>query len=270
MFMIGNENKMNQVFAIAGSILVHLILVGALFVADLGLNSGRPGTLEVFITGGTDSLVVSQSRGVKTQTDVDGAEEDQKKKVPHKDLNRQKRRDAKKDNLNPQVLIEIMTSLVLEEINSDVTRDRKKEKTAEGSDPFRKEISETGHGASHMSQGAEQEVVGLKKADVVYPVSPSSFYIGAFGGKNGTRFLEQVKPSYPQSAWRRGKEGKVVLKLIIDENGRLVHVDVVEDAGFGFDQAAVKAVRESTFLPATLNGHDIKSEVLLPVRFVLE
>jgi len=70
-------------------------------------------------------------------------------------------------------------------------------------------------------------------------------------------------------ARRLGREGRVVLKLIIDEAGRLMDVQVVQSAGHGFDRSAVSAVRRSSFTPAVYNGQPIKSKTKLPIRFVL-
>ena len=58
---------------------------------------------------------------------------------------------------------------------------------------------------------------------------------------------------YPPDARRLEIEGKVVLKIGIDENGTVVHVKVIERAGHGFDEAAAKAMRESKFTPAIAN-----------------
>ena len=44
-----------------------------------------------------------------------------------------------------------------------------------------------------------------------------------------------------------GREGKVVLRLTIDEIGKLQQVEVVESSGFEFTRAAVEAVKKSTF-----------------------
>ena len=56
--------------------------------------------------------------------------------------------------------------------------------------------------------------------------------------------------NYPPEAKRLGIEGKVELKLGIDENGRVVQVKVIERGGHGFDEAAVKAMRLARFKPA--------------------
>ncbi|VAX30790.1 hypothetical protein MNBD_NITROSPIRAE02-695 [hydrothermal vent metagenome] len=91
-----------------------------------------------------------------------------------------------------------------------------------------------------------------------------------FGSANGPAFINRVLPEYPWIARKMGKEGRVLLKLTIDETGRLLDVAVVEKAGFGFDREAVKAVRLSTFRPAVRNGMPVKSEALLYVKFEFE
>ena len=67
-----------------------------------------------------------------------------------------------------------------------------------------------------------------------------------------------------------GREGKVVLRLAIDETGKLQQVEVVESSGFEFTRAAVKAVKKSTYRPALQNGRPVPSRAVLPVQFVLK
>lgn len=77
-------------------------------------------------------------------------------------------------------------------------------------------------------------------------------------------------PAYPVLARRLGREGKVVLRLTIDEYGTLKGVEVLEDPGYGFSAAAAEAARKSRFAPARVNGRPIAVKALLPVRFVLK
>ncbi|MDI6727451.1 MAG: TonB family protein [Thermodesulfovibrionales bacterium] len=91
-----------------------------------------------------------------------------------------------------------------------------------------------------------------------------------FGSDNAPSFAKRVMPEYPRLARRLGREGKVVLRLFINEHGRLVSVEIVEKAGHGFDEAAIDAVKASTFRPAKLNGHSVACRAVLPVRFRLE
>jgi protein TonB len=91
-----------------------------------------------------------------------------------------------------------------------------------------------------------------------------------FGSVDGPRFLKKALPVYPGVARRVGKEGQVVLQLTIDEHGGLIDIQLVKKAGFGFDEEAMKAVRQSTFCPAQKDGKPILCKVILPVKFVLK
>lgn len=91
----------------------------------------------------------------------------------------------------------------------------------------------------------------------------------AFGGSGGPGFLRRVLPRYPRLAREMGREGTVVLSLTIDEKGVLQDVSVVESAGHGFDEEALRAMRASTFRAAVRNGQPVASRALLPVRFIL-
>jgi len=91
-----------------------------------------------------------------------------------------------------------------------------------------------------------------------------------FGASVAPAFLHREMPVYPMMARKLGREGKVVLKLTIDENGNLSDVEVIDKAGYGFTEAAVEAVKKSTFLPAKKDGKPIASRALLPIRFRLE
>ncbi|MDP3012806.1 MAG: TonB family protein, partial [Candidatus Subteraquimicrobiales bacterium] len=70
------------------------------------------------------------------------------------------------------------------------------------------------------------------------PPEPSVHQDVEFGTATGPKFLHKKLPVYPVHARRLGKEGKVVLRLTIDEQGNLMHVEVIEGAGYGFTEAA--------------------------------
>jgi protein TonB len=88
-----------------------------------------------------------------------------------------------------------------------------------------------------------------------------------FGSGNAPKFLHREMPVYPLIARRLGKEGRVLLRLTIDEKGNLLNIEVLEGAGYGFTEAAVEAVKKSTFTPAIVNGMPVMSKALLPVKF---
>jgi len=90
------------------------------------------------------------------------------------------------------------------------------------------------------------------------------------GDAGSPRFIHRESPKYPFMARKLGKEGKVLLKLALDAQGRLQGIDTVEANGFGFAEAASSAIKKSTFAPAVRNGKAISSQVLVSVRFVLQ
>jgi len=91
-----------------------------------------------------------------------------------------------------------------------------------------------------------------------------------FGSSGAPAFLRRQMPVYPMMAKKLGRQGKVVLRLHINEKGRLLNVEVVEAAGYGFTESAVEAVKMSTFSPAHEKGASIASKALLSIRFVLK
>lgn len=100
-------------------------------------------------------------------------------------------------------------------------------------------------------------------------VKPDTYEDVEFGSPIGPSFKHMETPVYPLLARRLGKEGRVLLRLTIDEKGKLLNVEVIEGAGFGFTEAAVEAIKKSTFLPAIKDGRPVKSKALLPIRFTL-
>jgi TonB family protein len=59
-------------------------------------------------------------------------------------------------------------------------------------------------------------------------------------------------PSYPPG--RDGKPGQVVLRLVVDEKGSVRSPTAVSSSGPDYTEAAIRAVKEWKFAPATLNG----------------
>ncbi len=101
------------------------------------------------------------------------------------------------------------------------------------------------------------------------PETPKILHDVEFGSASGPRFMHREMPVYPLMARRLGKEGRVLLRLTIDEKGNLLNIEVLEGAGYGFTEAAVEAVKKSTFTPAKMDGKAVMSKALLPVKFRL-
>jgi periplasmic protein TonB len=118
----------------------------------------------------------------------------------------------------------------------------------------------------------ESSTQGAIKRDMATPIKASTPLIveTTFGNRNAPAFIHRETPLYPLLARRLGKEGKVVLKLMIDRDGRLLEIEVIERAAYGFTEAAVEAVKRSTYAPALHNGVKVTARAILPIRFHLE
>ena len=84
-------------------------------------------------------------------------------------------------------------------------------------------------------------------------------------------YKQNAAPPYPRRARRLGYEGTVLLKVLIDENGRVDNLTVLESSGHDtLDRAALSAVKNWLFEPGTEDGLKKKMWVKIPIRFDLE
>lgn len=78
-------------------------------------------------------------------------------------------------------------------------------------------------------------------------------------------------PGYPLRARRMGYEGLVMLKVQVDEYGRVDDLEILKSSGYAvLDQAAISSVRKWLFEPGTEGGNKKKMWVKIPIRFELE
>jgi protein TonB len=84
------------------------------------------------------------------------------------------------------------------------------------------------------------------------------------------RLTGKVNPTYPFQAKRRGIEGKVILRFLVDKKGQVSQVSVKHAQPEGtFEQSAIKAVRQWQFEPAKKDGRFVATWVEVPIRFEL-
>lgn len=81
----------------------------------------------------------------------------------------------------------------------------------------------------------------------------------------------EVRVEYPSEAKTKGVQGIVVLDLLIDDTGRVRDVRLIEGPGYGLNEAALSAVRDFRFHPATSQeGQPIAVRIRYGYRFILE
>ena len=72
---------------------------------------------------------------------------------------------------------------------------------------------------------------------------------------------------YPEAALEDELEGTVVISVFLDKNGEIQEARVIESENMIFNQAAVEAVRKTTFTPAKQNGIPIPFRLNVKIRF---
>jgi TonB family protein len=76
-------------------------------------------------------------------------------------------------------------------------------------------------------------------------------------------------PAYPNQALLSGTQGEVIFKILVNEEGKIVSVDVVEGDPL-LTAASADALRKFRFRPYLLNGAPIQVESQLEYKFSLK
>lgn len=81
-------------------------------------------------------------------------------------------------------------------------------------------------------------------------------------------YLRQPAPEYPSESRRRRERGTVLLRVLIDPNGRPAQIQIERSSGFErLDLAAREAVEKALFRPHEVNGVPQAAQVLIPIEF---
>ena len=98
---------------------------------------------------------------------------------------------------------------------------------------------------------------------------------GRGDGGGESRFVQvsyayAPKPEYPAPARREGKEGRVLLRVLVDEQGKSKSVEVDDSSGSeALDRAAAEAIKRWRFSPARYGNKSVESWVKIPIDFRL-
>lgn len=91
------------------------------------------------------------------------------------------------------------------------------------------------------------------------------------GNVKPPQILQKAAPVYPASAREDKVEGTVILTTVIDEQGKVQDPKVATSSGNeDLDQAAMDAISQWTFRPATLDGKPVAVYYTLTIRFTLD
>ena len=82
---------------------------------------------------------------------------------------------------------------------------------------------------------------------------------------------QRLSEYYPEDELALGREATVLASILINDEGKVVEVDIVKSGGTSFDAAAKKALLENAFeiQPGYIDGRPVAVRIQIPVVFDL-
>lgn len=82
--------------------------------------------------------------------------------------------------------------------------------------------------------------------------------------------VDFVSPSYPPLAREAGIEGTVAVRVLVNEEGKVISADILSsDVTPSMEKAALEAARKCRFRPAKQRTVPVKAHVMIPFNFQL-
>jgi len=77
------------------------------------------------------------------------------------------------------------------------------------------------------------------------------------------------EPEFSEEARKQKQQGRVMLLLVVGEDGRTSDISVRQSLGMGLDEKAIDAVKRWRFRPATFDGQPVATQIEVEVDFHL-
>ena len=82
--------------------------------------------------------------------------------------------------------------------------------------------------------------------------------------------INNPHPPYPLIARKKGFEGKLILEVLVNEDGSVKSTSIRESSGYEIlDNVSKKTVEKWIFIPAKKMGQAVKDNIQVPIKFVL-
>ena len=129
----------------------------------------------------------------------------------------------------------------------------------------------------------EQKTVDVKQASVGEKPKKSSDSLNKKSNdnrmsqnKNLSKALYKIgsinnpHPPYPLIARKKGFEGKLILEVLVNEDGSVKSTNIRESSGYEIlDTVSKETVEKWTFIPAKKMGQAVKDNIQIPIKFIL-
>ncbi len=123
--------------------------------------------------------------------------------------------------------------------------------------------------AGPMTQGTGGDSVGVSMGNFKVPEDdgPPPDFVPV---EKEPQIIKQVMPKYPELAQRAGIEGRVIVKIWVDKDGKPHKAIVMKSDAEIFNQPAVDAAMQYRFTPAIMNKGPVAVWVVIPFTFKLK
>ncbi len=177
----------------------------------------------------------------------------EKTKVKEREKPKPKEEDISKDNKKEK---KVKTAA-----NSDSSKGTSPGKLAENTE------SGTGSGSGSGGNGNGQPGSGSPKKGLYIPKDIYYVAVDQMPVPVGGMEALNARVFYPPSAKANHIQGTVYVQAFIDESGNVKKVSLIKGIGYGCDQAAERAVKDTRFQPGAMHGVPVKVRLTIPVEF---
>jgi periplasmic protein TonB len=101
------------------------------------------------------------------------------------------------------------------------------------------------------------------------PPGPARYELGQVD--RAPMIASQLPPPYPYTARRRGIEGAVKIRFLVDEQGHVQHLEILEARPSGvFEESVLRTVPRWRFRPGRKDGQPVATWVETTIKFELK
>jgi protein TonB len=131
--------------------------------------------------------------------------------------------------------------------------------------PLENTISLPAPAAPVAEKAAPAAAVAVAAAPAAAPAAPVA---GPRTITSGVEYIRAPQPEYPALSKRMGEQGKVVLRILVNEQGLPDQVIVQTSSGFArLDEAGRQAALRALFKPHMEDGRPVAVFVIVPLNF---